>query len=248
MGELTPRADWRSRSIISGFCASGLMLGALYTGYFATVMGARHADPAGRDYTGLSSGSFTSALAQNSLTALGHHSVWVGLLVHMVIGVLLAMAYARFVEPRLSGHSWTKGLQFAAIPFVLSLAIFFPAMGIAFTATSIGCSLLLHALYGLTLGAAYGKLGDVKMSSQVDAGSIDESLALQRGGARGVFGGAALGLVLAAFVHVAMGSGSLSILNYSVGWTYAACVLFCASLGFLVGMVVSTPRGGSLAA
>jgi hypothetical protein len=210
--------------------------------YYLTVMGARWMDPAGRDLNVANSGFFTSGLAQQSLIALGNAAVWIGIAVHTCIGMALAMAYGFWAEPRLRGHGWQKGLFFAVPLFLLSLA-FMPLMGIQLNALSVSYSLILHAIYGLLLGVLFGRAGDYRMSTDYPqtTGDVRESKIMERGAARGVLRGAGLGVVLAALLHVGFGSESLSILGYSVGWVYAATVIFCGSLGWLVGMVTSDP-------
>lgn len=245
-----PRADWFYRSLLAGSCATAGMLGFFYTLYCLTVMGARWSDPAGRDLQMVgNSGFFTSGLAHNSLLALSHGGVWIGILAHASIGMLLSMAYGRFVEPRLEGPGWRKGLFFAAPLFLLSIVAFMPAMGIRINALTIGFSFLLHAAYGLLLGGLFGRTGDLRMSTDYlqTAGDVRESKTMERGAARGVLRGAALGLVLGGMLHFGLGADHLDILGYSVGWVYAATIVFCGSMGFLIGMVTSTPPASAAA-
>lgn len=241
----TPRADWFYRSLLAGACATAGMLGMFYILYYLTVMVARSLNPAGLDLMARHSGYFTSGLAHDSLTALSNGGVWVGMLAHACIGMMLALAYGKFAEPRLPGHGWSKGLLFAMPLWLLSVAAFMPLMGISITALNVGFSFLLHATYGLLLGVLFGGVGDYRMSTDAaqTPGDVRESKVMERGAARGVLRGTVLGLVIAAFVHFVMGAKDLSILNYSVAWVYAATVAFCASMGFLVGMVTSTPGG-----
>ena len=42
-----------------------------------------------------------------------------------------------------------------------------PLMGIQLDALSVAGSLLLHAVYGLTLGAIFGQMGDYRMSTDL---------------------------------------------------------------------------------
>ena len=245
-----PRADWMYRSMLAGSCATAGMLGLFYTLYFLTVMGARWISPAGRDLQMVgNSGFFTSGLARNSLLALSHAGVWVGILAHACIGLALGLVYGRFVEPRLNGPGWRKGLLFAAPLWLASIIVFMPLMGIKITALTVGFSFLLHAAYGLLLGGLCGNTGDLRMSTDLQtSGDVRESKTMERGAARGILGGSALGLVLGGLLHFGMGAGQLGILGYSVGWVYAATIIFCGSMGFLIGMVTSTPPSSAAAA
>ena len=72
--------------------------------------------------------------------------------------LLLALVYARYVEPRLSGASWWRDAV-RAHPWLLSLIIFLPLMGGGLLGMNIGAgplpilgNLILHLVYGAVLG------------------------------------------------------------------------------------------------
>lgn len=245
-----PRSDWLPRSIVSGFCASAVMLSALCLAYMSTLMLSRWLAPAGADngfWT--NAGSWTSNLAHNSLVTTSLNVAWLAVILHFFIGVLFALAYAGWAEPRLPFHSWQKGLVFAMGPFLLSVIVFFPLAGAGPFGLMLGAgplpffgNLILHAIYGVSLGILYGPVGDAIAPAETTVMQPTSRIAegALRGGATGIVLGSVLGLALAAAVHFGLGNDA-RILNYPITWLYATCLMFCASMGYLVGVVVNQP-------
>ena len=90
-------------------------------------------------------------------------SAWIlGLVSHLVNSVLLAFAWASFVEPNLA---WPRPLEALAWALVLALALagalVAPMSGLGFMGRRTGASrfaltnILVHALWGLLLGVLY---------------------------------------------------------------------------------------------
>src|SRR4029453_3635284 len=107
------------------------------------------------------------ALTNNQVLDFAATSLYAAAAVHLVVGVLWAILYAFYFEPRLPGAAWARGLTFSLIPWILSLAVFLPLVGGGLFGDAIGAgplpaigNLILHLGYGVTLGLIYGPLGD----------------------------------------------------------------------------------------
>jgi uncharacterized membrane protein YagU involved in acid resistance len=86
-------------------------------------------------------------------------SVWIGWVMHFVIGAALAAAYVILWKDRLPGSAVVKGLLFSLIPFLMAQIIVMPMMGAGlFSANTtaplmmVMGSLLGHLVYGAALG------------------------------------------------------------------------------------------------
>lgn len=85
--------------------------------------------------------------------------VWLGWVMHFVIGTVLAAAYVLIWKSRLPGSVLVKGLLFALIPFFMAQIIVMPIMGAGiFSAHApapmmmVMGSLIGHLVYGAVLG------------------------------------------------------------------------------------------------
>lgn len=83
-----------------------------------------------------------------------------GWIVHLLVGITLALAYAGFLADRLSGPPTLRGALFGVLVFVVSQTIFMPLVGAGFFARGdaeflIG-SLIGNIVYGLVVGWIYG--------------------------------------------------------------------------------------------
>lgn len=86
--------------------------------------------------------------------------VWMGWVMHFVIGTVLAAAYVFVWKNRLPGSAVVKGLLFALIPFFMAQIIVMPMMGAGLFSGNtpapmmmVTGSLLGHLIYGAVLGA-----------------------------------------------------------------------------------------------
>jgi F0F1-type ATP synthase assembly protein I len=120
---------------------------------------------------------------------------------NLAVGLVLALAYARYAEPRLRGPSWWRGMQFALIPWLLSLIVFLPLMGGGVFGMNIGAgplpilgNLILHLVYGAVLGGSYAEATE----DWLDDTDIDRNNAAsaERGAAIGLVAGVVPGLVI----------------------------------------------------
>jgi len=151
-----------------------------------------------------------AALADNPVTRRTTDAVVLAVGVNLLIGLVLAVVYARWVEPALSGPGWRKGMLFALVPWLLSLAVFLPIVGGGFFGAGLGAgplpvlgNLVLHLVYGGILGAVYGLALEAGLSgSEADRAN---AVAAERGAAIGVAAGVVAGLVLGWLVGAGLG-------------------------------------------
>lgn len=82
-----------------------------------------------------------------------------GWAVHLIVGILYALAYASFFAARLPGSPAARGALYGVLVFVLAQAFFMPLVGAGFFARGdiellIG-SLIGHVVYGMVVGWIY---------------------------------------------------------------------------------------------
>ena len=252
-----PRADWLPRAIMSGFIATVAMALLFVLTYGLTQVAAWITLLPARGAAGVT--AWLHALTGNQMLDLAAGSLSTAAAIHLVVGVLWAMVYAYYAEPRLPGPDWVRGAVFALLPWSLSLGVALPLLGGGFFGAAMGAGLLpaigtliLHLGYGLTLGVIYGPLGDLPADEPSRAGAADDLAVMTRyeqAAARGIVVGAGLGTViglggagLAALQPGALGFG-LSPLVYlpaalALGATLGA---FGGSLGGLTAAPARSP-------
>jgi hypothetical protein len=126
------------------------------------------------------------------------------------MGLLLALVYARYAESRLHGPSWWRGMQFALVPWLLSLVVFLPLMGGGLLGMDVGAgplpilgNLILHLVYGAVLGISYAEATEDWLDdTEIDRGN---AAAAERGAAVGLMAGLVPGFVLGWFIAPAFG-------------------------------------------
>jgi hypothetical protein len=188
-----PREDWLRTGVLSGFLATFAMTIALLVAYgIATGIGSQ---------TGNTLQRWSWALVHNPVAERTADGVMLAIGANLAVGLILALAYARFVEPPLDGPGWWKGLRFSLIPWLLSLAIFLPLMGGGFFGLDVGAgplpiigNLLLHLVYGAVLGTIYAEPAEDWLDdTQVDH---EHAASAERGAAIGVAIGLPAGFVI----------------------------------------------------
>ncbi len=228
---------WVSRAVVSGFLGSVLALLVLMAAYgFAAAVGSTNPN-----------GNFFSAwaynLANNKVTNLVttvHVVQAIGL--HLVAGIVWATIYAAVVEPNLRGHGWFKGLLFAILPLLFSLFVFLPVVGAGVAGMSVGAgplpwigAIILHAVYGVTMGETYALADGEGILGGVDSPQARGFTLVERDMAAGlVLGaiiGAIVGLILAA-LGIGQGGANATLLTATGGATEGAFV------GIVVGIFV----------
>ena len=81
---------------------------------------------------------------------------WMG---HLMIGVVLALGYAKYFFPRFGGPPTARGALFSLAPWLMAQLVVIPMMGMPLFSGSIPMatgSLLGHLVYGAVLGAVAG--------------------------------------------------------------------------------------------
>lgn len=188
-----PREDWLRTGVLSGFLATFALTIALLAAYgIATGIGSQ---------TGNTLQRWSWALVHNPVAERTGDGVMLAIGANLAVGLILALVYARFVEPLLDGPGWWKGLRFSLIPWLLSLAIFLPLMGGGFFGMDVGAgplpivgNLLLHLVYGAVLGTIYAEpSADWLDDTQADH---DHAAAAERGAAIGVAIGLPAGFII----------------------------------------------------
>lgn len=198
--EPVDRDTWLRSGVIAGFLATIVMSGVMVLGYFSSGIFAQE--------DGNQIGQWFYGLTHNSLTdnafdiPLGAYSL------NLLAGIVWALVYAGYVEPRLHGPGWRKGLLFSFLPWILSLVVFFPIVGAGFLGLGLDAgplpilgNLILHLVYGGSLGAVYA----IPSTAGVGVSAVEQRAArwedrglavgLMSGLVIGLAGGAVLGLI-----------------------------------------------------
>jgi hypothetical protein len=198
------RVDWLPRSLLAGFTASVLMGIAFFIAYGAAVL--LGALPLANRRGAEEFHTWLIALTHNQLIDLASAALYAAGALHLAIGVVLALAYGSVIEPRLIGPAWVRGVTFAVMAWILSLVVAFPVLGAGMLGSGLGAgplpaigNLILHLIYGASLGVIYGPLGDLpadSFSASAPRDDTETTVALERAGATGVIVGAVLGAAL----------------------------------------------------
>jgi len=198
------------RTVLSGFIASMAMLITFAIAYVIAGM------IAGDVATGTSSkaamGLWLFNLTHNRVLDMAQSLLYLSIGAHFAMGLLLAVFYTYIVEPRMWGPGWVRGALFAAIPWLFSVAVFFPLVGGGFLGMNLGAgplpflgNLILHVVYGATLGLMYepmfDELPDVDSRNEENTWAmvISEEMAAKGmliGLVGGLMGGVLLGITL----------------------------------------------------
>lgn len=218
-------ASWKYSAILAGFVgtvAAGL---ALLVGYgLAAALAQALPGPIG---------GWFGALTQNPTTQMVTDRLALALLLHFGVGIALGVVYAAFVEPRLEGPGWRRGVVFSLVPWVLSLVLFLPLVGGGLLGLGLGAgplpilgNLILHLIYGAVLGWVYARSA-VELA-RTDPASVAANVGAERGVAFGVVGGTLAGAVLgyiAGVVWDGVGSVQLAMLvGATLGATFGGFV------------------------
>lgn len=208
----TPIPGWFPRATVAGFAASAVMLVGftLAYGLVAFLVAVLPAEPRGMDVLR----GWLFALTHNAVLDIGLSSLHVVIGIYFVGGLGWAVLYGGLVEPHLPGPAWARGVIFALAPAAVSLLVVVPALGGGFLGLGLGAgplavvgNLLLHALYGTTLGLVYGPLGELSVESLrpspgMDLGGMD---AAERATAGAILVGLLIGTVVGALIFVLVG-------------------------------------------
>jgi hypothetical protein len=226
------RNDWLRNSVVSGFVATvGVTAGLAALYGLASAAGAE---------TGGTVARWLWALTHNTVVNQTGTTIALGIALHLVAGLLWALCYGRWVEPdlALAGPGWRKGLLFALAPWVVSVVAFLPLIGGGFLGFAIGAgplpllgSFVLHAIYGVLLGAFYAIPVEAGLD---DAASALAASAAERGAALGLGAGVVAGGFAGWIVGADLGGFGSDGATMLAGALVAGAV--AAMLGSLIGM------------
>ncbi len=188
---------WLPMGAVSGFVATGIMTAAVLLAYGLAALLGSTASGANQLQV------WFASLVDNTVTEIATVNLAVAIAVHLIAGVLWAIVYAGFVEPRVSGTGFQRGVKFGLVPWTLSIIVFFPLIGAGFFAADVGAgplpvlgNLILHLIYGAALGKVYASHAIWKEPvSEVSPANVEVLELAQRGMAIGLIPGAILGLI-----------------------------------------------------
>jgi hypothetical protein len=248
-----PRRRWFSDAIIAGFVAIGTSTGALMVAYvLANGIGDSQGDILRR---------WLWMLTHNQVVSFSSGRPAMALAVHVVLGVLWALIYARLVEwnPRLrwwlgDGPGWSRGMRFALLPWLFSLLILLPAAMVNMLDWALSAgplvpvgNLILHLIYGFTLGQLY----DASADEPAVAADLTYDEPLQRAAVEHSEDFGAAGILVGGVVGAAVGVGLAIVLPPTLpnvdfgGWEIALAVggiLAGGAVGGIVGSFAGLPQ------
>jgi len=184
-------------ALLAGFVASVAMVLAFAIAFAAALVFGRLPVPI--------LASWFQGLTNNPLIDTAGPNLYAATAVFFVGGLIWALIYGLFFEPRLRGSGWLRGVRFALIPWIISLVVFMPLVGGGILGINLGAgplpivgNLVLHVVYGAILGAVYGTAESV-FDRPLHQGRSEDLLAgriAELGAARGLGIGLALGVVV----------------------------------------------------
>lgn len=184
-------------ALVAGFVATAALTSVLVPAYWL-ALSVGSASPGATTFL-----RWLWALAHNPLTDVTHSALPLAVGLHFVMGFVWAIAYSALAEPRLHGPGWRRGMVFSLVPWILSIAVFFPAVGAGMLGLGLGAgplpvigNLILHLVYGAVLGWFYSSASDRFQTESGQAGSsadLDLAATEQRWIARGILFGIVVG-------------------------------------------------------
>jgi hypothetical protein len=232
-------ADWLVRAVFAGFIATALMTSVLAIAYgMAAVLGGT-----GPQAPVLS--QWLWGLAHNPVTQQAQTAVPIAVLLHFVAGIAWAVVYAALAEGRLRGPGWRRGLLFAPLPWLFSLFVFLPALGGGVLGLGLGAgplpiigNLLLHLVYGVTLGAIYPPESDqllIEHGERANPVEVRTMAHAERTMATGMVIGLILGGLAAWVISLVVAPGQPGLLGMMLG------MLLGSAAGALAGSYSGLP-------
>ncbi len=248
------RRHWLSDAIIAGFVAIGTSTAALMVAFVAANGAA--------DANGDIVRRWLWQLTHNDVVSLSRGTPALAIVLHIVLGLVWAVVYARLVEPNRglrwwigSGSGWSRGMRFALLPWLVSLFALLPLAAVnmlefAFSAGPLPPlgNLILNLIYGFTLGQLYDASADEPNLSQDLV--YDEPLERPALAHSEDFGAA--GIIVGGVSGIAVGVGLAVVLPGMLpsidtrGWSIALTVggiLAGGAVGGIVGSFAGLPNG-----
>ena len=226
------REDWVRDSTLSGFVATFAMTITLALAYaFANAVGNFDAGTLQRWFAGLTENEMTR------MAEMQGGELILAMVFNLIMGLVWAVIYGRVAEPMLRGPGWRKGILFSLVPFLLSIFVFFPAVGVGVLGMGIDAgplpvlgNLILHVVYGAVLGAMYAIETDTGLGTAT--GEHQAAVDSERGAAIGV----AIGVVFGVAAGWLVGPGLSDLADRT---TIAIAGAFTGgAIGILIGSLV----------
>jgi hypothetical protein len=234
---------------VAGFIAAVAMLFAFMLAYtLAYLIAGVPTEPAGSPARGLQ--AWFTGLIHNPATDLAGANLYLVVGLHLLVAIAGATLYATLAEPRLAGSGWRRGVTFSLVLWLLSILVILPLTGGGFLGLDLGAgplpilgNLILHLIYGATLGALYGPLGDLPADSLSPTGIADDFATM-----RGIEGWMAKGVIVGLLVGLLVGLGLTLVVQPAgssliMGIPRDAVVLVGALLGAAFGAFVGSFAG-----
>lgn len=185
-------------------------------------------------------------LTHNRLVEAGLSDVYLAAGVYFAGGLLWAILYA-FVEPRLRGPAWRRGVVFAMVPALVSLIVVLPLFGAGPFGMALGAGPLpivgnvaLHLVYGAILGVVYGPFGDrdaTTLELPTDDADDPSWTSYEPTTALLLLGGLVVGALAGLLVSALSGNAVGPVL---LGESSAALILWGGLLGAVLGLFVGS--------
>jgi hypothetical protein len=220
-----------SGAVLAGFAATILMTLALIPAYIlAGIAAVEDGNQLQRWFWGLTHNDLTDGVFDIPIGAIS---------VNLLAGLVWALVYAYVVEPRLKGPGWWRGIVFSIVPWILSLVVFFPAVGAGFLGMELDAgplpvigNLLLHVIFGATLGTVYAL---PELNPAEDRAHDVAAAKMENDGiAVGLLGGLSIGLVIGAVIGIFVGGDDISGTNIA---------LLCGAAGTVIGGIIGPFAG-----
>jgi hypothetical protein len=236
--------DSLARAILAGF-AAGLTMLLLFLVAFNVarlLAGSRLLAAPGLDLPRL----WLTNLTSNRLIDAGLSDVHLAAGVYFAGGLLWAILYA-YIEPRLSGPPWVRGVTFAMLPALVSLVVVLPLLGGGLFGWALGAgpfpiigNVVLHAVYGAILGIVYGPFGDLDAST-LEQPIDDEGRPYRTQYERTAATFLVTGLVVGTLVGVilSMLSGEYAV-QLPIGEANSGLILWGALIGAALGLFIGS--------
>jgi len=233
-----PRAAMKERfgpAVIFGFVATTAMAITALIGYgFALGIGTA---------SGNLFQQWLYALTHNPVTEHARSSLLAVVGLNLAAGIVWALIFALDANDRLIAFpGWLRGILFALPPAVLSLVVFLPLVGGGIFGVKIGAgplpvigNIILHLVYGATLGAMFSLDGSIDRIGMGDPATEATLRQAEAGAGWGILLGALLG-----------GGGTLLVMllvTASSAANVAGAIIGGAVIGAALGVVF-----GSMAA
>jgi hypothetical protein len=237
------------RAILAGLAASAVMLFGFIAAYGLAWLAATGARAPGGDASLLR--DWLYALTRNPAVDVSLANLYTAVAVYFVGGLLWAVVYARFGVPYLPGPHWLRGAIFSLIPAAVTLVVALPLLGGGALGLALGAGplpaigiVLLHLLYGATLGVLCGPFGSLSAEDfhATEGESAEAMAAAERIAARATVGGLALGAAIGG-IAMALAGGGGTVLGISPVGFLLATILMGAVVGALLGSFAGLPGG-----